>query len=45
MHRIHSVNRSHEHGAAHQDEEVEPVLVREQSVPDADDIRQEELLR
>lgn len=35
---------SHQHGAAHQDEEVEALLVGEQGVPDADDVRQEELL-
>lgn len=38
------VASSHEHGTADQDQEVEPVLVREQGVPDPDDVRQEELL-
>lgn len=43
--REHSLKRSHEHGTADQDEEVESVLVRKQSVPDTNDIWQEELLR
>lgn len=36
---------SHQHGAAHQDQEVETLLVRKQGVPDPDDVWQEELLR
>lgn len=35
---------SREHGAADEDEEVEAVLVREERVPDTDDVGQEELL-
>lgn len=36
---------SHQHGAAHQDQEVETLLVRKQGVPYPDDVWQEELLR
>lgn len=39
-----NMDASHEHGAADQEQEVEAVLVREQRVPDPDDVRQEEFL-
>lgn len=35
----------HQHGAADQDEEVEPVLVREEGIPNPNDVWQKELLR
>lgn len=38
------VASSHKHGTADEDQEVEPVLVGEQGVPDPDDVRQEEFL-
>lgn len=40
-----AARHSHQHGAAHQDQEVETVLVRKQGVPDPDDVWQEKLLR
>ncbi len=36
---------SREHGAAHGDEELEAVLIREERVPDPDDIWKQKLLR
>lgn len=35
---------SHEHGAADQEEEVKAAVISEEGVPDADDVRQQELL-